>query len=416
LKYPDADAPLAHALARWSATIAPAGDTCLTIALERHWLATPDCVSLEARYTFRREPWGVALSAELDGATIDLDAPIELLTVDIAKPWGREIWFTGIEARGECAVRTPTGPLPLSKYLALAPGHLLRGQPLLLLKILDPKPEPVTGDLYFEVHREKQEVYVVTHVDRTAWSDGIGGIRFGMNQALRAEFADDDAFRAAYLLAVADYERIRRHIDGATTAPPGAAAHAGASAADVAIAQEPAARAAMERFTALRPLTAGDVVVVPTWLPHSLLHGVRVVEFQTPTYERYILSFAQQVLTQSHWDTAYAVPRMTLDAPAAVDFAAIAPGVEQIVRFNDLHVWRVTLAPQQSFDLPAHPAYALCMTVNGSVQIGALALGPERAAFVPGATLADAARRRALASVYNAGNVSATFLIAAPDL
>jgi hypothetical protein len=270
-----------------------------------------------------------------------------------------------------------------------------------LLKILDPRPEPVLGDLYFEVHREKQEVYVVTSVDRGAWPDGRGRIRFGMNQALRATYADDAAFRADYLRAVTEYEQLRRASD---------------AGAQVAPASEAAARANMERFTALRTLAPGDVVVVPTWLPHSLQHGVRVVEFQTPTYERYILSFAQRVLTQPHWDTAYAVPRMTLDAPPEPCFEAVAPGVERIVAFADFRVWRVSIAPGAEFDLPGHTDYALCMVVEGLVEIGALTLEAEQAALVPGATLADPARRQALAGVRNPGDVPVTLLVAAPDL
>lgn len=339
--------------------------------------------------------------AEIDGLTVDLEAPVELVTVDIPKPWGREIWYTGMETRGESAVRTNAGNLPISRYLALAPERLVRNKPLVLLKILDPRPEPVSGDLYFEVHREKQEVYVVTHVDRSAWPDGVGRMRFGMDQALRARYADDAAFRRDYLQAVAHYERLRCRIDAGEAVPD---------------TEEQAARAAMERFTALRTLVVGDVVTVPTWLPHSLQHGVRVVEFQTPTYERYIISFAQKVLTQDRWDSAFAIPRMAVDAPPVPDFETLEPGVERIVGFDDFRVWRVRLAPGQRFDLPAHPAYALCITVAGVVTLGGLALEAERAALVPGATLADSARRRALAPVHNPGPEPAVFLIAAPDL
>jgi hypothetical protein len=401
LKYPVVNAPLAHAIARWSRSGARAGEASASIALERSWLPEADRLRLSVHYRFRREAWGTALAAEVDGVCVDLDAPVELATVVIPKPWGREIWYTGIEARGECAVRTPDATLPLSHYLALAPGHLVHGRALLLLKILDPRPEPVLGDLYFEVHREKQEVYVVTHVDRSAWPDGVGRMRFGMDPTLRARYADDDAFRRDYLQAVASYERLRCRIDAGEVVPDP---------------EEQAARAAMECFTALRALVVGDVVAVPTWLPHSLQHGVRVVEFQTPTYERYIISFAQKVQTQDHWDSAFAVPRMTLDAPPAPDFETLDSGVERIVGFDDVRVWRVSLAPGQRFDLPAHPAYALCMTVAGVVTIGGLTLEAERAALVPGATLADAARRRALAPVHNPGPEPAVFLIAAPDL
>jgi hypothetical protein len=331
----------------------------------------------------------------------DLDLPVELVTVEIPKPWGRELWFTGIEARGESAVRTAAGDVRLSEYLARDPDRLVRNAPLVLLKILDPRPEPVLGDLYFEVHAEKREVYVVTHVDPAAWPDGRGGIRFGMDQRVRAGYADDTAFRRDYLRAVETYERVRRRIDAGECVP---------------AETERATRTAMDRFTALETLGVGDVVAVPTWLPHSLQHGVRVVEFQTPTYERYVISFAQRVLTQDHWDSAFAVPRMTLDAPPPPLLETIAPGVERIVAFDDFSVWRVTLGGGATFELPDHPAYALCMTVQGSITLGPLRLGPERAALVPGATLTDRRLRRSLATASNPGAAPAVFLVAAPDL
>ncbi len=128
-------------------------------------------------------------------AQIDLNAPARLLPVRIPKPWGQEIWYTGMEARGESQIETAAGPINLSQYLSADPTRTCASSPVLLLKILDPKPEPVYGDLYFEVHKEKREVYIVTHVDAQVWPDGRGAIRFGMNQTKRHTFADHFAFR-----------------------------------------------------------------------------------------------------------------------------------------------------------------------------------------------------------------------------
>jgi len=401
LQYPDSDAALRQALADWSAGCSPAGEHRQTVRLARDWLDEPDARAVEAIYRFRHESWGAGVSVETEGLGVDLDAPVELASVVQPKPWGREVWYTGIERRGECGVRVAGGCLPLSTYLALAPDHLVRRRPIVLLKILDPRPEPVLGDPYFEVHREKREVYVVTGIDRTAWPDGVGAIRFGMDQALRARYGDDARFRADYLQAVERFERIRRRIDAGEPVPAAA---------------EAAARAAMERFTTVRPLRVGDAVAVPPWLPHSLQHGVRVVEFQTPTYERLILSFGQRVLTQAHWDTAAAVPHMTLDAPPEPAFELIADGVERIAAFDHFSVWRVALEAGGRFGLPGHAPYALCMTVEGRIRLGSLELAAEHAALVPGATLADPRRRERLATVQNTGPGPATFLIAAPDL
>lgn len=395
--YPDSDSALDEA-------IAGAGDGARlrqTLTLVRDWRAPADSVSLAPEYRIGRDAAGPRVDVRLGEHDLCLDEPIALEPAHVPKPWGQEIWHTGIEARGESAVVTCHGELPLSQYLALAPRRLCRRAPLVLLKVLDPLPQPVLGDLYFEVHREKQEVYVVTHVSPEAWPDGRGGIRFGMNQDLRRRYGNDAAFRRDYLAAVRAYERVRRAIDAGEV---------------VAAAREAELRANMERFTAMRPLAVGDVVAVPTWLPHSLQHGVRVIEFQTPTYERYILSFAQKVRTQDHWDTADAVPHMRLDAPAEPEFARLDPGVERIVAFDDFRVWRVALAPGEQRELPEHPSYLVCMAVQGEVTLGELRLGPEQAAFVPASALEHPLRRRRDGRLTNAGASPATVLLAAPDL
>lgn len=303
---------------------------------------------------------------------IDRTLPVKLLPVHIAKPWGQEIWYSGMEDRGESLVQIGGQTYNLSNYLRAAPD-LTAGRDLLLLKVLDPKPTPVVGDLYFEVHEEKQEVYVVTHVDSTAWPNKQGAMRLGMNQTLRQSYASDPAFRTAYRHAVADYERIRRAIDDGE--------HGLATA-------ESAARATMEHFTAMQSLALGDVVKVPTWTPHALQHGVRVVEFQTPTYERFIVSFAQKVLTQDHWDTDHAVAHMHLDAPAEVAFEDLAPGIQRITRFDEFNVWRCNGRQARRIQLPPHIPYAVVMAL-GPTQVGHLTLQAEEACFVPHAAIAS---------------------------
>src|SRR5690606_22232694 len=105
-----------------------------------------------------------------------LDSPVALEPVVIPKPWGREVWYTGYEARGESRVVGAGGTMGLAGYLALAPEMLTGNRPVVLLKVLDPSPVPVLGELYLEVHEHKREVYVVTHVDAGAWPDGTGYI------------------------------------------------------------------------------------------------------------------------------------------------------------------------------------------------------------------------------------------------
>ncbi len=291
--------------------------------------------------------------------------PVRLRPVEIPKPWGREIWHTGMEARGQSLVELANGTTQeLSQYLSANPAASSAEQPVLLLKILDPAPTPLLGDLYFEVHEEKREVYIVTAITNAG---GVGQIRFGMNQSLRAQHQDDDAFRSAYLQAVKSYEAVRRRID-----------ERGEQLADL----EQKLREGMERFTTHRDLHVGDVVCVPTWTPHALQHGVRVVEFQTQTYERYIVSFAQRVLTQDHWDSEHAIANMHLNAPEPTRFETAAPGIERIARFDDFNVWRVN-ATAASFQLPSNLPYAVCMAIGGKIRIGSVELSSEEACFVP---------------------------------
>lgn len=309
--------------------------------------------------------------------SFDYTQPVRLQPVRIAKPWGQEIWYTGMEARGESQVAIRANEsVPLSVWLN-ADGDASSGhEKVLLLKILDPAPEPVRGDLYFEVHSEKREVYVVTHIDPNAWPNGIGAIRFGMNQRHRREFANDESFRSNYLQAVQSYEKVRRAIDSGTQSP-------------FIVMQEMALRERMDSFTHLRELCIGDVVHVPTWFPHALQHGVRVVEFQTATYERLIVSFAQKVLTQDHWNTAAAVAGMSLDPGAEQTPEDVAPGIERIARFDHFNVWRAHSTAGE-FALPTNLPYAVLMAVGGKVHAGGLILDGEGAGLVPRAAIANA--------------------------
>lgn len=363
--------------------------------------------------------------AQLQGLSVDLQAPQRLASVAIAKPWGQEIWFTGMEARGESAIAASDGLLTLPAYLALAPQWLVDNQPLVLLKILDPKPEPVLGDLYFEVHREKRESYVVTAVDRSAWPDGVGAIRFGVCQAERQAASSDDAFRAAYLAAIQSYERVRRSLDDVAWRPAAEVTDAELQAAQNArTAGDPAPlatlestrRAAMNGYTQLQPLHLGDIVQVPPWQPHALQHGVRVVEFQTPTYERYIISFAQQVLTQDHWDSETALARMSLTpqpltAPCAED---LPPGQSRVARYDDFGALRIQLDAVDGYAVPQTLPYLVGICIAGTVRCGPLALAAGEAFILP--RLAIAAGTRLQANRTAGAQDDPLVLIAAPGL
>ena len=168
---------------------------------------------------------------------------VSLVPVEVQKPWGQEVWFTGIEARGESRVELDDGERPLSEVLTA----LGRSEPITLLKRL----EPTAGDLYLEVHAHKHEIYCV---------EDAGELLVGT----RAEIG-------ALKTVAARAER-----DG-NTGP---------------------VEALIERLR----VAPGDTIDIPPGLVHSLRRGVGVIEFQTPVYERKILAAFQPIATQAGWD------------------------------------------------------------------------------------------------------------------
>jgi hypothetical protein len=291
--------------------------------------------------------------------------------------------------------------------------------------VLDPWPSALSGDLYLELHERKQEVYVVTHVDAEAWPDGAGAVRLGIDPAVRARYRDDDRLRADFLAAVKRFETVRREIDSRfdqqrqrhrltpdAAVPPALLTDWHAELPSDLRTEEADCAAAMNRFLALRRLRVGDAVVVPPGVPHSLLHGVRVVEFQTPVYERRIIAFSQKVLTQAHWDSQEAIANMSLDVQPAPTFptelADPRRRVERIAEFPDFVVWRVQLAPSATWAVPPVLRYALCIAVDAPITVAAEPLAPERACLLPSAGVHNGIE------LGNSGTDPATLLLAAP--
>jgi mannose-6-phosphate isomerase class I len=302
-------------------------------------------------------------------------------------------------------------------------GSLLTGTNELtpiLLKILDPLPDEIYGDLYFELHNEKREVYVVTHVDNRAWPDSVGKIRYGFSQVKISEYADAQTFKQAYLEAVEAYHQVREQIDarldtvrsdhqvGKNDIVPVATRAQWQKEVDPhLIEREQILREAMNSFSALQDLRQGDIVQVHPHTPHSLQHGVRVIEFQTPHYERYILSFAQKVVTQAYWDTEKALDHVKLDSNIEIEQSnANATNVKSIIAdFEEFTATRILLKPGMNWTLNVG-TYSLVIGVQGTVTIGNRPMQPEDGYYIAGPSQP--------VSICNSSSVAATFLIATP--
>jgi mannose-6-phosphate isomerase class I len=294
----------------------------------------------------------------------------------------------------------------------------------ILLKILDPLPDEIYGDLYFELHNEKREVYVVTHVDNRAWPDSVGKIRYGFSQAKISEFADAQSFKQAYLEAVEAYRQVRMQIDatldrlrsnhqvGRNDIVPVATRKQWQKEIDPhLLKREEILRKAMNSFSALRDLRLGDVVQVHPHTPHSLQHGVRVIEFQTPHYERYILSFAQKVVTQDYWDTEKALDQVQLEeashAETEISDTSAATLESIIADFDEFTATRIFLKPGMNWTMNAE-SYCLVIGVQGTATIGNRPLQPEDGYYIA------ASSKPVL--ICNNNSVAATFLIARPKI
>ena len=316
-----------------------------------------------------------SIADQLDLKPIDLNQPLNLETIAIPKPWGQEIWYTGIEQRGLSTVNK----VPLTWLLEVfEEKYGIEGDPL-LLKILDPLPQTNLGDLYFEMHEQKVEVYVVTHIDQDAWPDGVGKIRYGFSTSKQKQFSGEQAFLEAYVNSVQQYQNTRHAIDtlivefkieddlGSTdaVAPETYQKYLDRVPKQLSL-DELKYKEAMYDFTEMRDLTVGEVVTIEPLTPHSLQHGVRVVEFQTPHYERYILSFGQQVLTQDHWDTEMIFKHSATETTKS---AAISTD-KTIADFDEFKVERHQLSEGQTAAF-SHTGYFIVMGISSGAIVKA---------------------------------------------
>lgn len=386
---------------RWRETL-QADEALLLVnfVLEQYWLEHRTPLQLTAVYCVRGDRLEVAVTDHAlvaDGLaprqqyirwlrrhqllSYAVGNPIPLASLHIAKPWGEEVWYTGVERRGICHFSQEGATVPIPWLQAALPDNLAGtpGEPLVLLKILAPSALPILGDLYFELHETKGEVYVVTHIDPRAWPGSIGYIRYGFDPQQRAAYGSDDAFREAYLASVLAYRAQRRKLE--------ALEDQGGEATPLELEREQSLRQQMECFTLLSPLREGDVIRIPPLFPHALQHGVRTVEFQTPSYERKIISFAQKVLTQDDWDSREAVSLMVLEPPPTPPLPAHSGpdnvDIEGVAEFPDFDVLRVSVQAGSSWTFEAGPSYCLLMVISGTLAVSGALFESEQALLLP---------------------------------
>ncbi len=376
----------------------------------------------EVLQAFEYEPLALIewAARRMDAAVVSNREPIRLEICYIPKPWGREGWYTGIEKRGVSRVRSATGSTALPYALGMFPVPISgeKQDPPILVKTLEPLPQPVYGDLYLEVHREKWETYVVLEVHPDAWPDGAGRLRAGLDPEVMDTYRARDGAQWERRLAtdltqaIRDYEQVRRRIDERLDAalrehgenpqepvPPERHRELLAEVPADLRAEEERRRAAVERFIGQVPLRPGSVVTLPPGVLHSLQHGIKVIEFQTPTYERLIAMFAQKVLTQPHWDVQDAVALMEMapyEAPTPeVLTREDGRSVERIVDFPQFAVDRVALELNRTLQTSTegHNQYQLLVVTQGKGELRlpdgrAFPMEPEGAYLLP-ATLGN---------------------------
>ena len=372
-----------------------------------HWCAS-DTPLETLQTTHPDSSWQdfLALCQRHSLAAVPVGVPLPLQPAQVPKPWGSEHWYTGIEARGVAGVGPAPPGMPLPWLLAGLPGHAGGMREPLLLKHLQPHAEPVFGDLYFEYHARKEELYLVTSVDPKAWPDG-GRIRMGFRQEHFATVGES-GLRAAFAAAGRAYADVRRRLDAlldqrrtmagvpldAPLAPEVLATWT-AKLPPALRAEEAQRREALESFIAEHPVVAGDVIRIPPGVPHGLRHGIRVLEVQTPDYERRILYFGQKVLTahDDNLDAACAAmclrppsmpPPEPLQAPAGVTR-------ERLAQVAGWRVERIELTPGAAWRIPP-AACALAIVVTGSACFDHLLRRAEEGTFIPGPALAAGSR------------------------
>lgn len=330
-----------------------------------------------------------AVAGNRQAAIVDSNQPLRLEVLRIPKPWGYEGWYTGVEKRGVVKVTDDYGKTELPYALTLFKKQMLanHSESLILLKTLNPVAEETVGDLYYELHEKKWEVYVVTEIDKTAWPSGTGIIKAGLRPEKIEEYQQKHGNEWTAILlndfksAVREYEKTRRQIDDYQD-----------EITKELLEQELELREKASDFVGDLPVKVGDIISFPVFQIHSLRHGIKVIEFQTPHYERLILMFAQKVLTQNHWDTEEAINKMQTEVyhPPMLDCVHKSAGltVERFTDFPQFTFDRICLEPKKTFNDQLDGRYQLLIVISGQAAVAPLKgepiiLNAEESLFFP---------------------------------
>jgi len=330
-----------------------------------------------------------AIAKNRQAAIVKPDCPFSLEVINIPKPWGYEGWYTGVEKRGVALVTDKWGKTELPYALNIFKKQVLENYPetLILLKTLNPLSEDVIGDLYFELHEKKWEVYIVTEIDKTAWPSGTGIIKAGLHpEKIKIYQKKYGAKWKTFLLkdfrkTIGEYEKIRSQIDCSN----------GKISYQI-NKQEIKLRQKASKFIGDCQVKVGDIISFPVFQMHSLRHGIKVIEFQTPHYERLILMFAQKVLTQNHWDTEEALNKMLMEVyqQPKLDCLHKSSGllIERFVDFPKFTADRIRIDPNFFCEDQMDGKYHLLITISGQARIITKSCYPvnlnrEEAMFLP---------------------------------
>ncbi|MBF0288319.1 MAG: hypothetical protein HQM14_10920 [SAR324 cluster bacterium] len=357
------------------------------------------------------------IAKQQNTAVLSSHHPLALDPVHIPKPWGYEAWYTGVEKRGVVQISDTHGSTELPYALSLFHSHYLKNNSsdLILLKTLNPVPQEILGDLYLEMHEKKWEVYLVTDIDHEAWPTGTGIIKAGLNRSKVQWYQEKhgDHWEKAYLKdfesEISIYEKVRRNIDlqlDEEREARGIGLNAPLSPELTEKLQktisnnerelEKELREKVYEFVGNCEVKVGDVVTFPTHQMHSLQHGIKVIEFQTPHYERLIVMFGQKVLNQNHWDTKKAVSIITPEVYQIPDLEELERTEkfcsQRFVNFPDFTADRITIEPNEEYSDQTGECYHLLIGVSGegtlhfsanTTPLASPSLQPEKGVFVP---------------------------------